>query len=158
MVSTELLRRYPLFAGQNAYMLGEIARLCEEVPIPSGEWVFHESEPANRFFLVLEGSIDLTLIVSPGGETQHITTTSAIEPGEILGWSAVVPPHQYKLGARAAKDSRLLAIDGPGLRQLLDDNPAFGYPFLQQIVAVVSERLLAIEIQLMSMVVDRQTT
>ena len=46
MVSTELLRRYPLFAGQSHYMLEEIAMLSSEVTKAEGEWLFHENEDA----------------------------------------------------------------------------------------------------------------
>jgi len=156
MVSTELLRRYPLFAGQSHYMLEEIAMLSNEVTKTEGEWLFRENEEANRLYLVLDGAVALTLFVSLNGEQQHLATSHSLGKNEIVGWSSIVTPHQYKLGARAVKDSHLLEIDAPPLRQLLDDNPEYGYHFLRQVAEVVSERFMLVNIQIMSLMVDKE--
>jgi CRP-like cAMP-binding protein len=73
-----------------------------------------------------------------------------------VGWSSIVTPHQYKLGAKAVKESRLLEIDALPLRQLLDDNPEYGYLFLSQIAEVVSERFMLVNIQIMSLMADKE--
>lgn len=156
MVSTELLRRYPLFAGQNHYMLEEIAMLSNEVSKSEGEWLFRENEEATKLYLVLEGAVALTLFVYLNGEQQHLASSHSLGKNEIVGWSSIIPPHQYKLGARAIKDSNLLEIDAVPLRQLLDDNPEYGYHFLRQIAEVVSERFMLVNIQIMSLMADKE--
>jgi CRP-like cAMP-binding protein len=157
MVSTELLRRYPLFAGQNNYMLEEIAMLSNEVTKAEGEWLFHENEDATRLYLVLDGAVALTLFVYLNGEEQHLASSHSLGKNEIVGWSSIVPPHQYKVGARAVKESRLLVIDAIPLRQLLDDNPEYGYHFLRHIAEVVSERFMLVNIQVMSLMADNES-
>lgn len=157
MVSTELLRRYPLFAGQSNYMLDEIAMLSNEITRAEGEWLFHENEEATRIYLVLDGAVALTLFVYLNGEQQHLASSHSLGKNEIVGWSSIVPPHQYKIGARAVKDSRLLEIDAVPLRQLLDDNPEYGYHFLRQIAEVVSERFMLVNIQIMSLMTDNES-
>lgn len=156
MVSTELLRRYPLFAGQNPYMLEEIAMLSSEMTKAKGEWLFHENEEATKLYLVLDGAVALTLFVYLNGEQQHLASSHSLGKNEIVGWSSIVPPHQYKLGARAVKESRLLEINAVPLRQLLDDNPEYGYHFLRQIAEVVSERFMLVNIQLLSLAADKE--
>jgi len=156
MVSTELLRRYPLFSGQSHYMLEEIAMLSSEVTKAEGEWLFHENEEANRLYLVLDGAVALTLFVYLNGEEKHLATSHSLGKNEIVGWSSIVTPHQYKLGARAVKESHLMEIDALSLRQLLDDNPEYGYHFLRQIAEVVSERFMLINIQIMSLMADKE--
>lgn len=155
MVSPELLRRYPLFAGQNQYMLDEIAMLSNEVEKDEGQWLFHENEEADKLYLIRDGAIELTLFVYVGGEEKQLSSSSSLGKDEIVGWSAVVPPHQYKLGARVVKKSSLLEIDAAPLRQLLDDNPEYGYFFIQKIVEVISERFMYIQIQLLSLIADK---
>jgi len=155
MVSTELLRRYPLFAGQNHYMLEEIAMLSSEVTKAEGEWLFHENEEATRLYLVLDGAVALTVFVYLNGMEQHLATSHSLGKNEVVGWSSIVPPHQYKVGAKTVKDSRLLEIDAMPLRQLLDDNPEYGYHFLRQIAEVVSERFMLVNIQIMSLMADK---
>ena len=156
MVSTELLRRYPLFAGQSSYMLDEIAMLSSEITKAEGEWIFHENEEATKLFLVLDGAVALTLFVYLNGKQQHLATSHSLGKNEIVGWSSIVTPHQYKLGAKAVKESRLLEIDALPLRQLLDDNPEYGYLFLSQIAEVVSERFMLVNIQIMSLMADKE--
>jgi CRP/FNR family cyclic AMP-dependent transcriptional regulator len=156
MVSSELLRRYPLFAGQSHYMLEEIAMISSEVVKDKDEWLFHEDENANKLYLVLDGAVSLTLYVYLNGSGQHLSSSHSLGKGEIIGWSSIIPPHQYKLGAMAVKKSHLLEVDAPPLRQLLDDNPEYGYHFLRQIAEVVSERYMLINIQILSLMTDKQ--
>ena len=156
MVSTELLRRYPLFAGQNNYMLDEIAMLSSEIVKAEGEWLFHENEDATKLYLVLDGAVALTLFVYLNGEQQHLATSHSLGRNEIVGWSSIVTPHQYKLGAKVIKESRLLEVDALPLRQLLDDNPEYGYHFLRQIAEVVSERFMLVNIQILSLMADKE--
>jgi len=156
MVSTELLRRYPLFAGQSYYMLEEIAMLSSEVTKAAGEWLFHENEEATRLYFVLDGAVALTLFVHLKGELQHLSTSHSLGKNEIVGWSSIVRPHQYKLGARAVKETHLLEIEAVPLRQLLDDNPEYGYHFLRQIAEVVSERFIQVNIQILSLMADKE--
>jgi CRP/FNR family cyclic AMP-dependent transcriptional regulator len=156
MVSRELLRRYPLFAGQSLYMLGEMARLADEVLLEEDEWLFQEGTPAAHLFLILDGEVSLCLNLYLNGACRQVETTSPLGPTELLGWSAVVPPHIYKLGAQVQRSARLLAIEAEPLRLLLDDNPHFGYFLMKQIAAVISERLDAKCIQLLSLVLDER--
>ncbi|GAB4504623.1 MAG: hypothetical protein Fur0043_16170 [Anaerolineales bacterium] len=156
MVSTELLRRYPLFAGQSQYMLDEIAMISNEVHKAQDEWLFHENEVATRLYLILEGAVALTLFVDLNGQEQHLATSHSLGKNEIVGWSSIVPPHQYKMGARAVKESRLLEIEAEPLRQLLDDNPEYGYHFLRQIAEVISERFTQVNIQILSLMADQK--
>lgn len=154
MVSTELLRRYPLFARQSHYMLKEIALLSDEVELGAGEWLFQEGEEATKLFLVLDGSMSLTLYLYLNGLGQHVEATSPLRQGEILGWSALIKPHVYTLGAQAQETTRLLAIDAAPLRELLDDNPGFGYFFLKNVAEVLGDRLTGKCVQLLSIVLD----
>jgi CRP-like cAMP-binding protein len=156
MVSTELLRRYPLFAGQSNYMLDEIAMLSNEITKDKDEWLFHENEEATKLYLVLDGAVALTLFVYLNGEQQHLATSHSLGKNEVVGWSSIVTPHQYKLGAKAVKESRLMEIDALPLRQLLDDNPEYGYHFLRQIAEVVSERFMLVNIQILSLMADKE--
>jgi len=156
MISPEILRRFPLFAGQSFYMLDEIAMISDEVSIAKGDWVFHENEDANNFYLILEGEIALTLFLFYNGSGKHLKTTSSLVQGQIFGWSALVPPHHYKMGAMAEKQSTLLEIDGKALRELFDDNPEYGYPFMKKIAEEISDRLEYKIIQVLSMVIGSE--
>ena len=156
MISPEVLRRFPLFAGQSFYMLDEIAMITKEVSISANEWLFHENDDANNFYLILDGEIALTLYLHTKGIGKHLKTTSALTRGQIFGWSSLVPPHHYKMGALAETDSILLEIDGKALSQLFDDNPEFGYPFIKKIAEEISDRLEYKIIQVLSLIMESE--
>lgn len=156
MISLETLRRYPLFAGQNLYMLKEIALLADEVELEAGDWLFNEREDASTFYIVQEGAISLCMNLHLNGREPHVEAMSPIGKGEVVGWSSLVKPYTYTLGARATQKSKLIAIDASPLRQLLNDNPMYGYFMLMKLSEVMGERLLNKCVQLVSIVLDLQ--
>jgi len=76
-----------------------------------------------------------------------------LRDGEVVGWSALVAPYVYNLGAQAAEKTHLIAFDCVALRQLLDDNPVYGYCFMKELTEVIGQRLISKCTQLMSLLV-----
>jgi CRP-like cAMP-binding protein len=153
MVSPETLRRYPLFAGQSNYMLGEIAMLSNPLLLERGEWLFHEGEPALKFYIILDGAISLTMTIHLDGSKERIQKMSSIGGGEIVGWSSLLLANYYRFGAQATSKTKLVEISGEGLSELLDDNPRYGYLMIRVITEVIAERLESKCTQLLSLVV-----
>jgi len=151
MISTETLRFFPLFAHQNDYMLKEIAMLSNERELEAGEWLFMQDDPALWLYVILEGAISLTLSLTRNGRKHDLAKMASLKRGEVLGWSSLVSPYTYSLGAQAVEPSRLIEINAGGLRELLDDNPYFGYFFMKNIAEVIGERLHYKCIQLLSL-------
>ena len=151
MISPEALRFYPLFAHQDANMLAKIAMLANEEEVVSGHQLFFEGEIAKRFYLILEGSVVLTMNF-PDNSLRDIEELEPLGKGEVVGWSSLVAPHIYKLGAYANQKTRLIAFDGEKIRNLFDDNPNSGYYFMQKLAQVIGERLISKCVQLMSLV------
>jgi CRP-like cAMP-binding protein len=152
MISPETLRRFHLFAGQDTEMLKQIAMLADEISAKPGHPLFFEGEVAKKLFLISEGAVTLTINMGEKGE-QNLKELEPLSVGEVVGWSSIIKPHIYKMGAKVDRDSRLITFDGEGLRKLFDENPVFGYYFMQKIAEVVGERLISKCVQLMSLVV-----
>jgi CRP-like cAMP-binding protein len=130
MISPETLKFYTLFANQDADMLMKIANLAEEKEVKTGYHLFFEGEVAKALFLILEGSVVLTMNMGSKGD-QKVEELEPLKKGEVIGWSSIIKPHIYKMGAYAAQESRLIAFDGEKLRLLCDDNPSHGYYFVK---------------------------
>lgn len=150
MISPETLRRFPLFGGLEPEMLKAIAMLGEEVSYQQEEWLFHEGDHADTLFLVLDGEVELTMNLSANGTGPQLTRLHTRTSGEVIGWSALVPPHKYTLGGRARSEARLARFEGPAFRALLDANPASGYQLLKMLAEVVGERLVGLRTQFVS--------
>ena len=150
MISPETLRYYPLFAGQAAAMLERISMLAEEKELGEGGRLFLEGEIANTLCLVIKGSVSLTLNVDEPGE-RRVELLSPLGKGEVIGWSALVAPHKYTMGARAVEQTRYVAFDGEALRDLLDENPEAGYFLYKKLAEVMGHRLVSKCTQLLSL-------
>ena len=67
-----------------------------------GEYLFHEGEPADRFFVVRAGAWRSTC-TCPAGGARHCDT---VDEGDVVGWSWLVPPYRWFFDARAVHDVR----------------------------------------------------
>ena len=152
MISPETLRYYPLFAGQNAEMLKQIALLADEKEVREGGRLFFEGEIANTLCLIEEGTVSLTMNLGEHGE-RRIEKLDPLGKGEVIGWSTLVEPHEYTMGATAEEQTRYLAFDGQALRELLDDNPEAGYYLYKKLAEVMGHRLVSKCVQIMSLMI-----
>lgn len=150
MISPETLRFYPLFANQDGEMLKQIAMLAEEKEVESGYQLFFEGEVAKTFFLIREGTVVLTMNMGEKGD-RKMEELEPIGKGEVAGWSSIVKPHIYKLGAYAGEKTHLVIFDGEKLRALFDEHPKQGYFFMQKLAEVIGERLISKCVQIMSL-------
>ncbi len=57
----EVLRRVPLFAMLSAHVLEDLARALERIEVPPGEAVIREGEPGSRYFVVVDGELDVSV-------------------------------------------------------------------------------------------------
>ena len=152
MISTELLRRYPLFAGQDYEMLKKMALLAAEEEKDEEKWIFFEGEVAKTMYLILDGAVSLTMNMGEMGD-KRLEKLTPMKEGELVGWAALIPPHTYNLGAQAAEKTRLIVFDGVAMRELLDDNPVYGYYFMKNMAGLIGQRLVSKCAQLMSILV-----
>lgn len=151
MISIETLKDYSLFDHQDDTMLARIANLAEEMVIEAGSPLFSQGDPAKYLYLVMDGSIVLTMNVGKKG-AQTLEELEPLGKDRVVGWSSMVKPHVYKMGAYAKQKSHVIAFEGVKLHKLFDENPSFGYYFLQKLTEVIGSRLIGKCVQLMSLI------
>lgn len=146
MTSVEqLLYDHPFLSGlkpEHMKLLGEGASLQR---YEEDEYLFHEHEDAEHFFLIMEGGVALKIQMPPLGPVPIET----IHAGQALGWSWLVPPYKWHFDARAFSPVSAVVLKADRLRRLFDDMPELGYVMLQRINRVLAERLQATRLQLM---------
>ena len=149
MISPELLRRFPLFAGLDPATLKEIAMAGEEVELRKGEWLFHQNDEADALYLIVSGALDPTISVDTNG-LEYDRLPRLIE-GDVMGWSALVEPRIYKFGGVAATGTKVVRLEADQLLELMDKNPQTGYTMMRRLAQVIGERLTNLRIQFVSM-------
>lgn len=105
---------------------------------PGGE-ILRAGAAAPFLAVVERGRVALRLRVPERGRVTIVT----VEPGELLGWSAVVPPYRATVDAVATEPTRLVAYDAAALREQLASDCELAAALLPLVLESVSERLSA---------------
>jgi len=117
-----------------------LARL-DDLAVPAefaaGDVILRDAETVPFLGVVESGRVGLRLHV-PGRGTVTVVT---IEAGEVVGWSAVVPPYRATAEAVAVETTRLTTYDAAAVRQRLAADPSLAAGVLPQLLAAVSDRL-----------------
>lgn len=141
MVSIETLKFFPLLNRLSEEHLIELAQMSKRISIDTDEWLLEEGDDADWLYLLMEGSISLTLGLPQSDGGMHHQRGEPMNKGELVGWSSVVGAGSYKFGAMANEPSTLIRLDGEVLRQFIVDNPEAGVHILYKIAEVIGERL-----------------
>ena len=137
----EALARCQLFKGLTDEELGKLTRLCREEVYEAGTTIFREGESAKELYIVEEGRVVLEMTLRIGGGAGRQGTIDAITRGGVFGWSAVEESHTLTMSARCVEKVRVIALDGAGLRRILEEDSHLGYKVMKRLVGVVSSRL-----------------
>ena len=136
------LHENELFGTLTEEEMSRLAPFCAPFVAIEEAALFAEGRQASRLYLVTEGRIALQKSVRPRhGMHSRRTTVSVCQPGDIVGWSALVEPYQYTLSAVASESSRLISMDAKALRGALATHPEMGYRVMRALSAVMSRRL-----------------
>lgn len=139
-VQVDVLAGVELFRGLPGAALERLAALAEPGPVASGTALFRLGDPAERLYAIARGRVALSLPIEVRGAQEELTVDEK-GPGEIVGWSALVPPHRSTLSARALIDSELLVFAGGPLLEVLGREPDLGFRVMANLGAVIGRRL-----------------
>lgn len=140
----DLLADHRFFAGLPPADLDLIAGCGVNVAFRAGAMVAREGDPADRFFVVREGHGAIE-VHAPGRGALVVATAG---PGDVIGWSWLFPPHQWRFDVRAVTDVRAVALDGACLRGKADEDPALGYRLMERFARILVSRLESTRLQL----------
>lgn len=164
MISPEKLRRYELFAGFNHDQLTRLAMAGHELHVPTGHTFFCEGERLRSLYFVEEGEVGVTLGIPDQKIEQdprdHIlgnlmlenVTVSTVGPGELFGWSALIPPHETTASTWAITDCSTFTLDCDELNGVFLDDCTFGYLMMQKVAAVMRHRLRDMHVRCLAFV------
>jgi CRP/FNR family transcriptional regulator, cyclic AMP receptor protein len=137
----------PLLAGLNPDQRARVGDTAREVRFAAGQRLFEEGRPAVGCWVVRDGRVALDLHV-PGRGTVVVQT---LGPGEVAGWSWLVPPRRWEFGAVATTDTLAWEFDTDRLRTLGQRDPALGYALALGVVESLLHRLQATRARLLDL-------
>jgi CRP-like cAMP-binding protein len=121
------------------------------------EWTAREYDAMEGIELLREGSETAELGLVTRGRvalTEHVpgrgpVTLMTVEPGDLFGWSSLVPPYRATSTVTTVEPVRVVAFDGPRLRQALRADPELAAAVYQRVLVAVARRLIATRHQLL---------
>ncbi len=150
MISPEVLRRFPFFAGLTDEELKSVAVISDEERYEANTFIARQREQAKKLYLLLQGSVDVMIDTDQEG-LEH-ETVSTLTVGDVFGWSALVEPYTLTSSLFAATPVTMVAMDGAGLRALFELDCHLGYIVMKKAAQVISNRLKDTRVQMLSMV------
>ena len=143
-MDTATLRRAAIFGELQDAEAARLLAVAHPQRCQKGERLFLLGDHADRLYVVMTGSMELTFPLSFGGVVRDVPVESKA-PGAALGWSALVKPHRFTLSTRATETSELAAFLRQDLFQVFEADPRIGYLVMRHIAEVVGRRLLQVE-------------
>lgn len=141
----ELVAESPIFAGMAQPYLELIAGCGQNAGFEAGQYLFHEGDQADTFYLVRHGRVMLETFV-PG---RGALTVETVDEGDVVGWSWLFAPYRWHFDARALDIVRVVAFDGACLRGKCETDQVFGYELFLRFSPVMLDRLQAARLQLL---------
>jgi CRP/FNR family cyclic AMP-dependent transcriptional regulator len=138
------LAKHPFFRGLDQRYLNLIIGCASNARFDSGEFILHEGEEANQFYIIRQGRVALEAVLAPGREPIII---QIIREGDVLGWSWLFPPHRWHFDARAVAPTEAIVLDGKYIRTQCEKNHDLGYELLKRFAQIIEQRLQAIRSQ-----------
>ena len=131
-----------------------LATLGRPIEFSTDDTIFQEGADTAFLGLLEAGRVALRMRVPERGDRLTILT---VEPGELLGWSAIVAPYRATVDAVATAPTRIVAFEAVGLRSALATDAALAAELPPLVLETVSHRLTASWTQLLDLFGTHET-
>jgi CRP/FNR family cyclic AMP-dependent transcriptional regulator len=148
----ELVERHPFMAGVSEESLELVVGCARNVAFAPSSLLCAEGESADTFYLLRRGRVSVN-VHAPGRGSIVIET---VGPGDVVGWSWLVPPFRWTFDARAMDRVGCIAIDGACLRAKSLTDPSLGFELLSKVSVTLLARLQATRMRLLDLYGDQR--
>lgn len=152
MVDKGLLSGLELFVGLPDRALDAIAAISEKKCFAPGEIIFSPERSSESAFLLLKGSVRLTVHASSLPEP--VSLASLETPGQAFGFSSVMGQGHHNSSAEAVTEVEAVAIDGPRFLDYLGKDPEVGFVVMSRVARAISRRLATLRRLLLETIID----
>lgn len=127
-----LLKTNSFFANAPEPILAQIALMAREESFKRGAFIYAKNDPAENFYILLEGKIGHPEVQA--AESQYSVATETDLPGQLFGFAALVQGMPRRvISARCERDSRVLVISGRIVQELAGEQGREGHELLQKL-------------------------
>jgi CRP-like cAMP-binding protein len=140
-----IIEKHPFLEGMKTELVTVLTGCARSHKYEAGEYLTHEGEAADHFYLLRGGRVALRIHhASAGG-----LTIQTVGTGDVVGWSWLIAPHRYRFDAQALEPVLVIDFDGKCLREKCQENPALGYELFKRVSEALMKRIDAMHLQLL---------
>ena len=157
MSDKNLLQGFKFFSDLTPEALDKVASKSEELEFTPDDIVFRFEEPAEHFYGLIEGEVELTLVFTDrvlkteieyeqsvharmvDQERQIVVDT--VHPAQVFGWASIIGSGARTVTARCTEPSRVFAIPAAELKAMFDADHTMGYLLMRRMADINSKRL-----------------
>lgn len=110
----DLIRKVPLFAQCSKRELEQIASIADEIDLAEGKQLMREGAPGREFFVILEGSADVS---------QHGALVNTLGSGDFFGEIALIHQGPRTATVTTTSSLRALVVTARSFRRLVEESP-----------------------------------
>src|SRR3954447_18465358 len=132
-VDDDVVRQAPLFAALDDEASDALRSSMAQTEIPRGQVLFHEGDPGDRLYVIIEGKVKLGRASGAGREN----LLAILGPGEMFGELSLFDPGPRNATATAVAESQLLGLGTEELHAWLNGRPDVAL----QLLAALARRL-----------------
>ncbi len=157
MTEKNPLAGFKFFSAVAPDALEMIAQKGEVLELEAEEVVFHYKEPAEHFYALLKGEVDLSIVFTDRVLKTEIEYEESIQaslvdeekwivvdtvyPDQVFGWASLVGPGLRTVTAQCTEASRVIAIPAVELKTMMEDDHSLGYMIMSKLSNIISNRL-----------------
>jgi CRP-like cAMP-binding protein len=134
-------------AGLSLHARARLAAAATLQDVPADTVLLREGDDTGIFAIITRGRVALRMRVPERGPVTILT----VEPGDVVGWSSVVPPHRSTSTAVTVEPTRLLSFEARPLRALLESDLALAATRYPRLLEAIGRRLGATRQQLLDL-------
>ncbi|WP_319522153.1 cyclic nucleotide-binding domain-containing protein [uncultured Desulfosarcina sp.] len=132
------LKQGDLFWGMDKNFVKEVMDISTKVGLEEKQTVFKEGDPADSFYVLVKGRLQLTL----GEKSREVYV--AYQPGEIVGWSSLTGRETMSATAQCLESTTLQQIERKKFLKILDRYPTEGSALFQRVAQMLGNRLVSL--------------
>ena len=130
------IKQSELLWGLDNHFIKEFIESAMKKTYPEGYKLFSAGDPADCFFILMKGSVRLSV-----GEEDK-TTYLVEHAGEAFGWSGLVGMPKYSASAVCAKESMVMIFAKEFVQGVTEADPVNGMRFYRRLARMLGNRLM----------------
>jgi CRP-like cAMP-binding protein len=131
-----IIKQADLFHGLSHNFIKDLMTIATRVSFSEGEVVFRSGEPAEHFYILIQGCVKIRL----GQDGRDVYTGEKL--GEIFGWSSLIGRKDFTASAVCSAPTSLLRVDRRQFQNILEKDLFSSLMFFQQLAKVLGNRLI----------------